>query len=150
MTTGPPVHIRELGAGEHDRLAQVCTVVSSGFSPVVPVADGAAAFLDDPASFALGAFAGEVPVGLAWGVQMRPPSGRLTTYLHELEVVPARRREGIGRALVLRAMDLARDRGSRRFWLSTGGDNRAAQALYEAAGGERKAEGDVNYWWLLT
>jgi len=47
-------------------------------------------------------------------------------------------------------MDLARRRGSTRFWLSTGGHNNIAQSLYESLGGVCKPNGDVNYWWELT
>jgi ribosomal protein S18 acetylase RimI-like enzyme len=80
---------------------------------------------------------------------MRSPSGRLTTYVHELDVHQSWRREGVGSALVTEAMALARKRGSTRFWLSTGGHNETAQAFYESLGGVRKPLGDVNYWWDL-
>ncbi len=86
---------------------------------------------------------------LAWANQMWSPAGRLTTYLHQLEVRDGFRRRGIGRALVQQAMCLSQRRGSTRFWLSTGGHNEAAQALYESMGGDRKPLGDVNYWWEL-
>lgn len=111
--------------------------------------EGAQAFLSDPASFALGAYAQDMPVGLAWGIQMRSPSGRLTSYLHELEVTESWRGRGIGRALVLRAMEIGDRRGSTKFWLSTDGQNRIAQSLYHSLGGHRKAKGNVNYWWDL-
>ena len=47
-------------------------------------------------------------------------------------------------------MTLARRRGSTKLWLSTGGHNEIAQALYESLGGDRKPLGDVNYWWDLA
>jgi len=80
---------------------------------------------------------------------MRSPNGRLTTYLHELNVRDDWRRQGIAAALVRHAMERARRSGSTRFWLSTGGHNEAARSLYEALGGDRKPLGDVNYWWSL-
>jgi ribosomal protein S18 acetylase RimI-like enzyme len=46
-------------------------------------------------------------------------------------------------------MGWAHRHGCDRFWLSTGGHNEGAQALYESLGGERKPLGDVNYWWRL-
>ncbi|MEO1009643.1 MAG: GNAT family N-acetyltransferase, partial [Planctomycetota bacterium] len=73
--------------------------------------DAARAFLVDPTSFVLGAYDDDEPVGLAWGVQMRSPSGRLTSYLHELDVRGHWRRRGIGAALVRTAMDVARRHG---------------------------------------
>jgi ribosomal protein S18 acetylase RimI-like enzyme len=100
-------------------------------------------------AFVLAAYINDTPVGLAWGLQMRSPSGGLTTYLHELDVHENWRRQGVGSALVTEAMTLARSRGSTEFWLSTGGHNEIAQALYESLGGDRKPLGDVNYWWDL-
>ena len=111
--------------------------------------DGPETFLRDPSSFVLGAYIDDEPVGLAWGIQMRSPSGRLTTYVHELGVHEKCRRQGVGSALISEAMTLARQRDSSKFWLSTGGHNETAQALYESLGGDRKPLGDVNYWWDL-
>jgi ribosomal protein S18 acetylase RimI-like enzyme len=144
------VEIRELVAGGPDQLVALFAAVL----PESPTAradpgDGPDAFLRDPSSFVLGAYADDEPVGLAWGLQMRSPSGRLTTYVHELDVHERWRRRGIGSALVTEAMALAGRRGSTKFWLSTGGHNEIAQALYESLGGDRKPLGDVNYWWDL-
>lgn len=144
------MNIRQFAAGE----SAVLVTLFSAVLPDSPTAqaeqlDEPEAFLNDPKSFALGAYIDDVSVGLAWGIQMRSPSGRLTTYLHELDVHEQWRRRGIGSALVSEAMALARRRGSTRFWLSTGGHNETAQALYESLGGARKPLGDVNYWWNL-
>jgi ribosomal protein S18 acetylase RimI-like enzyme len=144
------VQIRELVAGEADRLVALFAAVLPG----PPTAqsehlDEPEAFLGDPSSFVLGAYIDGAPVGLAWGLQMRSPSGRLTTYVHELDVREDWRRQGVASALLSEAMTLARRRRSTKFWLSTGGHNEAAQALYDSAGGDRKPLGDVNYWWDL-
>lgn len=144
------MEIRELGVGDLDLLVDLFDAVVPGvFSRPAADAAGPQAFLQDPTSFALGAYVDEVPVGLAWALQMRAPSGRLTTYLHELDVREEWRRRGIATALVSEAMVIARRRGSTKFWLSTGGHNQAAQALYDSLGGDRKPLGDVNYWWSL-
>ena len=144
------VEIRELVAGRADQLVALFGAVLPG-SPTAPAdqLDEPEAFLRDPSSFVLGAYIDDVPIGLAWGLQMRSPSGRLTTYVHELDVHANWRRQGVGSALITEAMALARRRGSTRFWLSTGGHNETAQALYESLGGDRKPLGDVNYWWEL-
>ncbi len=144
------MEIRELDRGGADQLVTLFAAVL----PESPTAradklDEPEAFLLDPSSFVLGAYIDGAPVGLAWGVQMRSPSGRLTSYLHELDVHERWRRQGVGSALITEAMALARRRGSTKFWLSTGGHNETAQALYESLGGDRKPLGDVNYWWTL-
>ena len=73
--------------------------------------DQSDAFLRDPSSFVYGAYIDAAPVGLAWGIQMRSPSGRLTTYVHKLDVHENWRRQGVGSALIRQAMDVARHRG---------------------------------------
>jgi len=144
------VEIRELADGEADQLVELFDGVLPGSATALAnQLDQPEAFLRDPSSFVLGAYIDDVPVGLAWGLQMRSPSGRLITYVHELDVHVDWRRQGIGSALITEAMTLARRIGSTKFWLSTGGHNDAAQALYESLGGDRKPLGDVNYWWDL-
>lgn len=51
-----------------------------------------------------------------------------------LGVLPARRRAGIGRALLQAALAEARGRGAQRMTLEVAADNRGAQTLYRAAG----------------
>ncbi|MDX2380314.1 MAG: GNAT family N-acetyltransferase [Acidimicrobiia bacterium] len=144
------IEIRELQAGDADSLVTLFEAVLPGFtSSLATNADGPQSFLTDRTSFALGAYIDSTPVGLAWGLQMRSPAGRLTTYVHELDVRAEWRRRGIATALISQAMALARSNDSTRFWLSTGGHNEVAQTLYDSLGGERKQLGDVNYWWTL-
>jgi ribosomal protein S18 acetylase RimI-like enzyme len=143
--------IRVFQVGDDKQLEALVAAVDPDFEPPPSPSpfDTFAAFLEDPSSFVLGAYVDGAPVGLAWGIQMRSPRGKVTTYLHQLDVLEKCRRQGIGTALVREAMALARRHGSTRFWLSTGGHNDVAQALYESLGGERKPLGDVNYWWQL-
>jgi len=131
-------------------LLELFEAVQPGFgSSLVGGETAPSDFLDDPTSFLLGAYVDGEPVGIAWGVQLRYPNGRLVTYLHELDVRESFRRRGIATALLRRAMALARAKGSTRLWLSTGGHNDGAQALYDSLEGVRKPQGDVNYWWEL-
>jgi ribosomal protein S18 acetylase RimI-like enzyme len=144
------VEIRELVEGEAELLVALFAAVLPD-SPTAQARDlnDPEEFLRDPSTYVLGAYINDVPVGLAWGLQMRSPSGRLTTYVHELDVHENWRRRGVGSALIIAAMSVARQRGSTKFWLSTGGHNATAQALYASLGGDRKPFGDVNYWWDL-
>lgn len=62
-------------------------------------------------------------------------------YLAELYVVPDRRGQGFGRALIGKALDVGRERGADYAFLVTSEDDRAAQRLYRAAG-FRSTEGE--------
>lgn len=61
-------------------------------------------------------------------------------YLAELYVVPGRRGQGYGRALITEAIRVAREQGAAYAFLMTTEDDRLAQRLYEAAG-FRRTEG---------
>jgi GNAT superfamily N-acetyltransferase len=62
-------------------------------------------------------------------------------YLEELYVVPRRRGEGIGRALMSAVIDLARERGAAGLEVVTGETDTAARALYESVGFANEIEG---------
>jgi ribosomal protein S18 acetylase RimI-like enzyme len=92
---------------------------------------------------------GEGPEGLAQ-LRFRPSvwSDSLEAYLQELYVVPGRRGEGMGRALLEAAMDAAREAGATFIDLGTSEDDVAARALYESAGftnREGRPDGPVMY-----
>ncbi len=142
--------IRQLVEGDGEQLIALFAAVLPD-SPTAQLSEFAEpeAFLRDPSSFVLGAYGRDEPIGLAWGLQMRSPSGRLTSYVHELDVRADWRRRGVGSALITEAMVVARALGSSKFWLSTGGHNQAAQDLYLSLDGSRKPKGDVNFWWDL-
>lgn len=61
-------------------------------------------------------------------------TGAPTCYLEELYVVPDRRGEGHGRALMDAAFDLARGRGATTMELGTATNDTAARGLYETLG----------------
>ena len=94
------MEIREFIGGETERLVALFGAVLPD-SPTAQAHDlkGPEEFLRDPRTFVLGAYLDDVPIGLAWGLQMRSPSGRLTTYVHELDVHETWRRRGVGSAL---------------------------------------------------
>jgi GNAT superfamily N-acetyltransferase len=75
-------------------------------------------------------------------------SESLDCYLEEVYVVPARRRCGIGTALMKAALSHARDRGAGYAYLGTGEDDVGARALYEGLGFSHRGGhdgGPVNY-----
>jgi ribosomal protein S18 acetylase RimI-like enzyme len=94
---------------------------------------------------------GPGPDGLAV-LRFRPGiwSEALECYLAELYVVPERRGQGLGRALMLAAIGLARERGADHMDLNSGEQDLAARALYESLGFSRtegRPRGPVNYYY---
>lgn len=61
-------------------------------------------------------------------------TGRPDAHIEELYVVPGRRGEGIGRALLEAAIGAARAAGATHIELTTGESDSAARSLYESAG----------------
>jgi GNAT superfamily N-acetyltransferase len=75
------------------------------------------------------------PVGVAvlaytWTLE----HGGLVAWLDELYVVPAHRGRGVGRALLLRALDVARESGCRAVDLEVDSEHARAEHLYEREG----------------
>lgn len=95
--------------------------------------------------------AGEPVVGLSlmrFRLSLFTP--RYECYLAELYVVPARRGQGIGRALMEASLAYARARGADYMDLGTAETDVAARALYESLGfdnHEGKPGGPVNYYY---
>jgi ribosomal protein S18 acetylase RimI-like enzyme len=81
--------------------------------------------------------AGDGPDGFAQ-VRYRPwvysAGPKAHAYLEELYVVPVLRGRGLGRALLLAAMDAARAEGATHRELGTSETDEAAMSLYESAG----------------
>jgi len=95
--------------------------------------------------------AGAGPDGLA-ALRFRPGiwTEALESYLAELYVVPARRGQGLGRALMQAAIELARSQGADHMDLGTSEDDLAARALYESLGfshRECRPDGPINYFY---
>jgi ribosomal protein S18 acetylase RimI-like enzyme len=94
---------------------------------------------------------GDGPNGFAQ-LRFRPwvYSAGLHSYLEELYVVPALRGNGLGRALLEAAMDIARGEGAEQMELGTSEDDVAARKLYESAGfinRERGPDGPVMFFY---
>jgi ribosomal protein S18 acetylase RimI-like enzyme len=77
----------------------------------------------------------------------------LEAYLAELYVVPDRRGQGIGRALLEACVDTARERGADYMDLTTTEDDVAARRLYESAGFDRtegRPDGALSFYYERT
>jgi len=91
------------------------------------------------------------PEGLAV-LRFRPSlwTKGLECYLAELYVVPDRRGQGIGRALMDAVLKFAREQGADYMELNTSDDDVAARKLYESLGftnREGKPDGPVMYYY---
>jgi len=94
---------------------------------------------------------GAGPDGLAM-LRFRPAiwTPGLECYLAELYVVPDRRGQGLGRALMEAAIEQARREGADHMDLGTGDDDVAARALYESLGFSNRdggPDGPINYFY---
>jgi ribosomal protein S18 acetylase RimI-like enzyme len=95
--------------------------------------------------------AGDGPDGIAV-LRFRPSiwTEKLECYLAELYVVPDRRGQGLGRALMDEVFEVARETGAGHIELNTSDDDVAARALYEKLGftnREGKPDGPVMYYY---
>lgn len=63
---------------------------------------------------------------------LRAPLREPQADIQTIAVVPAARRNGLGRVLMLSLIDEARQRGAREIFLEVRADNPGAQALYES------------------
>ena len=94
---------------------------------------------------------GDPACGLAL-MRFRPSlwTETLDCYLEELYVAPEQRGQGLGRAIMEAALDLARREGAHYMDLGTAETDTAARALYESLGfnnTEGKPDGPVNYFY---
>jgi ribosomal protein S18 acetylase RimI-like enzyme len=71
----------------------------------------------------------------------------LECHLAELYVVADRRGQGLGRALLEAAIELARSRGADYMDLATSEDDVAARALYESAGFSHREDGSLMFFY---
>jgi ribosomal protein S18 acetylase RimI-like enzyme len=108
--------------------------------PVAVLAERIARLLEGGDTAVL--LAGERPEGVAV-LRFRAAiwSGGLECYLAELYVVPARRGQGIGRALMEAALKIARDRDADTMEIGVDEPDLAARTLYESLGFTNRVRG---------
>lgn len=90
---------------------------------------------------------GEV-IGFAFGTMMLRPDKPTAFYVDELGVHEDYRRQGIGRRLLTRMVEQARDRGCENLWLAAEGDNAVALALFRSMGAGEQGNVVVLDWTL--
>ena len=104
-------------------------------------------FLANETNHLLIAYVDGDPAGFVTGTELtHPDKAAPELFLNELGVAEAHRGRGVGRALVERLWEIARERRCRGMWVLTDDDNVAANRVYTAAGGTR-ARTEVMYQW---
>ena len=103
-------------------------------------------FLQEPGHHLLLAYEGGEPVGFASGIEVVHPDKQPEMMLYEIAVDDARHRTGIGRALVGRIHELAREKGCVSVFVFADADDDRAQRFYEALAPRRRDE-SVMYTW---
>jgi ribosomal protein S18 acetylase RimI-like enzyme len=150
----PPAHaVRRGGPDDAEALGRLLHAFNREFDEPAPPPRELAARLREllAAGQATVLLGGGGPDGLAV-LRFRPSlwTPALECYLAELYVVPARRGQGLGRALMEAAIELARREGADHMDLGTSEDDVAARALYESLGfvnRERGPDGPVTYFY---
>ena len=108
--------------------------------------DATARFLAEDGHHLLIAYEEARAVGFVSGVEVTHPDKGTEMFLYELAVEEPFRRRGIGRALVERLADVAREAGCYGMWVITNEDNEVARATYEGAGGVSETKQVVEVW----
>jgi aminoglycoside 3-N-acetyltransferase I len=91
--------------------------------------------LADAHTLMLVAFDGELPVGFVLAHELpRRHGDRSELFIYEIDVAETHQRRGIGKELLSRLAELARERGIRVGFVLTDEDNAPASALYRSAG----------------
>ncbi len=95
--------------------------------------------LDSPGQLLLRVLAGDEPVGTLW-LAVPGPDGPDMAWVYDIEIDPAYRGRGYGRAAMLLAEEQARARGMTSIGLNVHGQNVVARSLYDTLGYEVTAQ----------
>lgn len=129
------IEIRVLAEGDAAVLDTVATdVFDYDIKP-----DMARRFLADPAHHIVVAIEEGTVVGMATGNDYLHPDKPVMFWVNEMGVAPSHQRRGIGKQLLRRILDLAKELGREEAWLGTEVDNVAARALYKSLDGEEES-----------
>ena len=105
-----------------------------------------ARFVADAGHILVFARDGKRVLGFASGTVLLHPDKEPAFFVNEVDVLPERQREGIGKALCKQLIELAREKGCTSVWLATEADNTPARALYRSLKGRETDEVVVYEW----
>ena len=104
-----------------------------------------AEFLADARHHLVVARADGVVVGMASAVHYVHPDKAPQLWINEVGVTPTHRRQGVGRRMVERLVQLATELGCTEVWVLTDAHNVAANRLYASAGADVPPAPNVMY-----
>ena len=107
------------------------------------------AFLGDPCHIMYLAIDNKVVVGMASAVEYFHPDKPPQLWINEVGVALSHRKRGIGRQLVQKLVETAKDRGCVYAWLGTDTDNVAAQACFSSVPEGEPPQHFLLYEWEL-
>ena len=140
------MEIRVLHSGDHDVFATIAEDVFD--SPLDPRATEA--FLRDPRHHIVVAIDSHVVVGFASAVHyLHPDKPSPELWINEVGVACTHRGRGIGKAMLQRLLDHARDLACAEAWVLTDRTNQGAMRLYESSGGVEATTNDVMFTFPL-
>jgi ribosomal protein S18 acetylase RimI-like enzyme len=114
-----------------------------------PLLESTRAFLAEERNHLLIAEVDGQPAGFLLGMEIvKPDHERPQMLLDELGVAEGFRGRGIGRALVERLVEVARERGCDEIWVLTEPGDETALGTYAAAGGKRDLDQAMFTWTL--
>ena len=104
-----------------------------------------AEFFADPRHHLVVARSDGSVVGMASAVHYVHPDKPPQLWINEVGVSPSHRRQGVGRRMVERLVQLATELGCTEVWVLTDADNVAANRLYASAGADVPPAQSVMY-----
>ena len=133
------------------------TLLNDTFFQLFPYADRsdnstrALTIAADDRSYLYIAYDGDAITGYALGYRFPAlfDKGNMA-YVYDIEVLPADRRKGIGKALMESLLNDLKTDGVTEAWLGTDTGNVPAQALYHATGGERSDDTFYDFTYTLA
>lgn len=153
MSPPPELAVRRAESADADAVGRLLHAFNTEYDDVTPgphrLAERIRELLAAGGTVVL--LGGAGPDGLAV-LRFRPSlwTEGLECYLAELYVVPARRGQGLGRALMESALEAARREGADYMDLGAAEDDVAARALYESLGFDNRGgtpDGAVNHYY---
>ncbi len=108
-------------------------------------------YLANEANYLIVCKQNEQVVGFAYGYELQRFDGQgRMMYLHQIEVLPEYRKQGIGRQLISEFIHICKHRNFLRLFMITNKSNKPSVALYSSAGGEAPCDDDVVFAFRIS